>query len=36
VKIDSEPKAPSSSQTLLGRLNAGQSPERKVKIVLDR
>jgi NifU-like protein involved in Fe-S cluster formation len=35
VKINSEPKAPSSSQTLLGQLNAGQSPERKVKIVLD-
>jgi len=36
MKTESEVKTPSSSQTLLGQLNAGQSPERKVKIVLDR
>lgn len=36
AKTDSEAKVPSSSQTLLGQLNAGQASERKVKIVLDR
>ena len=31
----SENKMPPTGSTLLGQLNAGQSPERKVKIVLD-
>ena len=35
AKTESETKGPSSSQTLLGQLNAGHSPDRKVKIVLD-
>ena len=36
AKVESEPQASPSSPTLLSQLSAGQSSERKVKIVLDR
>ena len=35
-KPESEPQTAASSPTLLSQLNAGQSPERKVKIVLNK
>jgi hypothetical protein len=36
AKAKDEPQTASSSPTLLSQLSAGQSLERKVKIVLDR
>jgi nitrogen fixation NifU-like protein len=36
TKAESEPQTVASSPTLLSQLNAGQSPERKVKIVLNK
>jgi NifU-like protein involved in Fe-S cluster formation len=36
AKAESEPQTAASSPTLLSQLNAGQSPERKVKIVLNK
>jgi nitrogen fixation NifU-like protein len=36
AKPESEPETAASSPTLLSQLNAGQSPERKVKIVLKK